>query len=342
MLGKLALYGINGSALSLIENYLQGRKQAVRIGDSTSSYLPITKGTFQGTKLGPLLFLYFINDLTNISNIFKPVLYADDTTLSFKFNNINEANRVCNCELDKLFQWTAANKMSINYGKDKTFFMIHSYRDFDDSECEIFINDHRLDRLDKAKFLGVFIDSKLKFDIHVNYISDKISKSNGIIYKLRHLKMPSKVLKQLYYSLIYSYLNYNICTYAATFQTHINRLLLLQKKAIRNITCSDYLAHTDPLFYSMKILKIHDIYKLNVGLFAFSHQNMFQRFHSYDTRNHDNLLPVRARLRICDFSLFAAAPRIFNSIPVEIQTSMTKNVFKSGYKNYLLSTYSHE
>ena len=142
--------------------------------------------------------------------------------------------------------------------------------------------------------------------------------------------------------MIYSYLNYKICTYAATYQTHINRLLLLRKKDIRNITCSDYLAHTDPLFYSMSILKIHDIYKLNVGLYGYSDQHTFERIHSYDTRNHDDLLPGRARLRVCEFALSVAAPRIFNSIPAEIQTALTRNAFKSRYKKYLLSSYSHE
>ena len=342
LLRKLALYGISGTALSLIKNYLNGRYQAVKIGNTVSSYLPITKGTFQGTKLGPLLCLYFLEDLTNISNVYKPILYADDTTLSFKFNNLGDVNRVCNDELEKLFQWTAANKMSINYGKDKTFYMLHTYRNINDSEISLFMNNKKLDRLDCAKFLGVFIDTKLKFDHHINYISSKISRSNAIIYKLRQLKMPSTVLKQLYYNLIYSYLSYNVCTYAATYNTHIHRLLLLQKKAIRNVTYSNYLANTDVLFFSNEVLKIHDIYKLNVGLYAFSNQNLFQRDHSHNTRNNDDLLPRRARIRAFDFSLFVSAPKIFNTIPSEIRMSGTRDAFKYRYKRHLLSSYAHD
>ena len=249
---------------------------------------------------------------------------------------------MCNAELDNFFQWTAANKVIVIYGRDKTFYMLHTYKNIDDSELMIYINQHRLSRLDHAKFLGVYIDSRLKFDFHINYISDKISKSDGILYKLRQLKMPSKILKQLYYNLIYSYLNYNVCTYAATYRTHIDRLFLLQKKAIRNITYSDYLAHTDPLFHSLSILKIYDIYKLNVGLFAFSHQNMFERNHVYDTRNRNDLLPKRARIRQCEFSLQVAAPRIFNSIPVDIQNVTTRSSFKNRYKKHLISSYNHE
>ena len=339
LLGKLALYGITGSALNLIENYFRGRKQSVRIGDIISSPLPITKGTFQGTKLSPIFCLYFLADMSHISDVFKPVLYADDTTLSFKFSSISEANRVCNMELAKFFQWTASNKMSINYGRDKSFFMLHTYRNLDEGAINLSINNHKIEKLDIAKFLGVFIDSKLKFDHHINYIADKISKSNGIIYKLSQLKLPSNVLIQLYYNLIYSYLNYNIICYAATYDSHTNRLFLLQKKAIRNITHSDYLAHTDPLFHSNNILKFHDIYKLNAGMYAYSNQHLFERSHIYNTRNTYDLLPVRARIRVCEFSLSVAAPRIFNSIPLEIQSVETRNAFKCRYKKHLLSSY---
>ena len=339
LLGKLALYGVTGIALSLIENYLHGRYQAVRIGDAVSSPLPITKGTFQGTKLGPLLCLYFITDLTYISDVFTPILYADDTTLSFKFKYTHDINRICNAELYKFFQWTAANKMSINYGKDKTYYMIHTYRNIDDNEINLFMNGHRLQRLDQAKFLGVIIDTKLKFNHHINYIAGKISRSNGIIYKLRQLKMPSSVLKQLYYNLIYSYLNYNVCCYAATYEIHTSRLFLLQKKALRNITYSNYLAHTDNLFHSCNILKFQDIYKLNVGIYAYNNQNLFERSHARNTRNANELLPGRARIRAYEFSLFVSAPRIFNSIPSEIRSAETRNIFKCRYKKHLLSSY---
>ena len=112
----------------LVKNYLTNRTQSVRIKNSISPPLPITKGVPQGSVLGPLLFLFFINDLPNISSDFTPVLYADDTTLSFICKTIPEASSLCNRELQKFYNWTVANKLSINFGADKTYFMIHTMR----------------------------------------------------------------------------------------------------------------------------------------------------------------------------------------------------------------------
>ena len=141
--------------------------------------------------------------------------------------------------------------------------------------------------------------------------------------------------------MIYCYLNYNICCYAATYTTHTHRLLLLQKKAIRNVTHSNYLAHTDHLFHSYRILKIDDIYKFNVGLYAYSHQHLFERIPSaYNIRNANELVPGRARIRACEFSLSVSAPKIFNSIPTDIKSVDTLSSFKCRFKQHLLSSYT--
>ena len=138
--------------------------------------------------------------------------------------------------------------------------MIHTFRNLDLSELNLNFGNNILPKSNASKFLGVIVDEKLKFKNHIDFISKKISKSIGIIYKLSQLKMPHKVLKQLYYNLIYSYLNYNVCCYASTYATHLNKLFLLQKRSIRIINNAPFLAHTDELFFSNGILKVHDIY----------------------------------------------------------------------------------
>ena len=154
--------------------------------------------------------------------------------------------------------------------------------------------------------------------------------------------MPHKVLKQLYYNLIYSYLNYNVCCYASTYDSHLNKLFLLQKRAIRIINNASFQAHTDPLFFSNSILKIHDIFKLNIGLYMYLHNSSahYLRPHGYATRGHDDLLPFSARLTLTQNSISVVGPNIWNSIPEDIQNSPSYNCFKFRYKKFLISFYS--
>ena len=107
--------------------------------------------------------------------------------------------------------------------------MIHTFRNLELNSLDIKLNDKSLDNMIEAKYLGVVIDPELKFDKHISYIAEKISKSIGILFKLKKLKINMQILKQIYYSLIYSLLNYNISAYGGTYNAHLNRLFLLQK-----------------------------------------------------------------------------------------------------------------
>ena len=339
LLNKLLIYGINGRFLDLIRNYLTGRTQSVRINDHYSSPKAIEIGLPQGSLLGPLLCLFMLNDIPNISNKFRTILYADDTTLSFCFNNLTEAIATCNIELAKFHDWSVANKLSISPEPNKTYFILHTYRKFDGEIIDIKMNNVSLGRYEEGKFLGVTIDSKLKYKTHINTICNKISKSIGIMRKLNALK---KKLKQIYYSLIYPYLLYNCPSYSGTFNVHLHRIIILQKRAVRIICGASYLAHTEPLFRMHNILKFEDICKLSVGLYVYDNQISFLpavAYHNYDTRNVSNVRPARSRLAITQNSIYAIGPTIWNSIPAEIQNSISREIFKNQYKKFLVSAY---
>ena len=158
---------------------------------------------------------------------------------------------------------------------------------------------------------------------------------------LKRFKMPFKVLKQVYYNLVYSYLNYNACCYCSAYDTHLEKLIVLQKRVIRVMNGVPPRTHTSPLFYSNGLLKIQDIYNLNVGLFMYDQQlsGQFIRTHDYNTRNRDSLLPNQVRRTVCEHSLLVAGPNIWNSIPINIQNATSRSSFKKRYKNYLLSFY---
>ena len=173
LLTKLTMYGITGSTNALLKNYLSNRYQSVRIGNSISPPLQITKSVPQGSVLGSLLFLFAINDLPNVSNIFTSILYADDLALNLTCKSINECSQKCNIELKKIFEWSASNKLSINLAHDKSYYMIHSFRNLDLNSLNITISNNRLENLTQAKYLGVILDPHLKYKYHIEYIAKK-------------------------------------------------------------------------------------------------------------------------------------------------------------------------
>ena len=139
------------------------------------------------------LLVFFINDLPNISDNFTSLLSADETTLNFKCASIEECNILCNAEIDKFYKWTAPNKLSVNFGKKKSYCFIHTYRTLNFNDLKIELNNNLLENTDAGMFMGVIIDSKLKYESHIGYIAKKISESIGVLFTLSTLKVAPKV-----------------------------------------------------------------------------------------------------------------------------------------------------
>ena len=203
--------------------------------------------------------------------------------MSFRCDESN-AEFLCNSELAKFLEWTTANKLSINL--DKTYCIAHTYRNINTNILNITINNMNLQFYEFGLFLGVTVDTKMKFYKHIDNICNKLSKAIGIIYKLSNEGAPKSVLLMMYYSLAYPYINYNVCSYAGTYNSHLNRILLLQKRLVRIVNKSAYLEHTDKLFFDNKIFKIDDVYKLNVGLYMIDNyaSGLYNRNHAFITR----------------------------------------------------------
>ena len=213
----------------------------------------------------------------------------------------------------KFQNWSLANRLSINYSK--TCYLLITNRNIQ-LEPILYHNRSILDRKNSIKFLGVIIDAPLKFDLHVNYICKKISKSIGILYKLKDF-LPIASLKALYYSFIYPYLLYGIIIWGGTYQAHLHPLIILQKRSVRLISNASYLAHSEPLFLSNRILKFNDVFIFEIAKFIFRSQyNInFHRNHTYTTRNRDLLLPAFQRLSNTQKSVYCKGIHIWNSLP---------------------------
>ena len=205
LLDKLFQYGIRGVALDWFTSYLRNRKQYVKIGDSLSPARTLNIGVSQGSILGPVLFTLYINDLPNALTLASSILFADDTTLTIQNVDYNGLTQQINTELESLKIWTSVNRLSLNV--NKTYAMIFSNRNPNRENLPIMFNEEHVEFKDSGKFLGVILDSALKFDKHISSVYKKISKTIGLLYKIRpYVNMTTMI--NLYYALIYPYLIY--------------------------------------------------------------------------------------------------------------------------------------
>ena len=299
LLHKLHHYGVRGLPYKILESYLSGRMQYVSVNGVTSDCLPVKVGVPQGSVLGPLLFLVYINDMpqcsTNECNI---QMYADDSILFSSKPTLHELSSVLNASLGNLSKWLSSNYLTLNLNKS-TYTIITLRRVTSDFNPNV--NDVGLSYSETFKFLGVTIDSRLTFKTHINNMIKKISKNRGIFMKLRFL--PKNVLVSLYYSLVYPYLYYCVEAWGASCVTIVQPLFILQKKILRLICNIPYYESSNPAFLELRILKLPDIYEYFTIIYSFKVLNsnrapsllnnilQLQIIHSHDLRSNQFRLP---------------------------------------------------
>ena len=222
LLDKLMFYGIKNNALKLFTNYLAYRKQYVFEKDDKSNLLPIKTGVPQGSILGPLLFLIYVNDFHFASNIFTFILYADDTTLLARLRDFDNNNSIKD-HLAEISNWLILNKLSLNSQKSKFMLFHKPLKKFTVPVVEI--NKIILTQTKEINYLGLSINHNLTWKSHISQISLKISRIIGILNKLKK-ELPIFILKLLYDTLILPHLNYCVCIWGYKCE----RILKLQKK----------------------------------------------------------------------------------------------------------------
>ena len=236
LLNKLKYYGLKGSTLNLFQSYLSNRKQYTEIEDTTSTILPIQVGVPQGSILGPILFIIYVNDLPQCSNKFDFIMYADDTTLSStidSFCDINSnasADSLINAEIDKVIEWLKINKLSLN--KNKSKYMTFHMPKKQIQHLTLKIDGINIEKVEEFNFLGLTMDTNLKWKKHTDKISNKCSKISGVLNRLK-LLFPQEIKCLLYNSLIVPHINYCITAWGF----HRNRITIIQKKSNSDNNC---------------------------------------------------------------------------------------------------------
>ena len=181
LLKKLYSYGIRGKAHTWLTSYLTGRTQYVVYDGHKSSTLNMTCGVPQGSILGPLLFIIYVNDICNVSELLFKILYADDTCVVAQGHNLEELIDTLNNELSSLNEWLLCNKLTLN--TNKSYYMVFHRARIKLTNIDIYINGSKLQRVKCVKYLGLMVDQKLKWIDHITHVKHKVAHGLGIINK---------------------------------------------------------------------------------------------------------------------------------------------------------------
>ena len=348
LLAKLPYFGIQGSYINWFKSYLSNRQQYVTYNDKKANIRTISCGVPQGSILGPLLFLLYVNDLQHASKIIKAIMFADDTNFFYSDNNIKNMFKIVNQELKRVQIWFNANKLSLNVSKTKySFFHSSAYKDKIPLRLPTLeINNIIIKRDPTMKFLGVLLDENLNWKTHISCIEKKISKNLGILYKARFVPN-EKCSKQLYFAFIHSYLNYGNIAWASTSKTKLATLIRRQKHASRIIYFKDKFTEAKPLLNSLNAL---NIYQLNIyQILLFMHKvnneditNVFKNSFK-KTRNKYNTKKSKTtfykpfvKTKLAQYAISYRGPHLWNSlVPISLQ-NISFNTFKIKIKEFCI------
>ena len=369
---KLENAGIRGHALKWMKSYFKNRSQRVFCnGSNSSSRCDIPFGILQGSILGVILFLCFVNDIPFAAQILISYLFADDNNCLMAADSLHELLSLANIELNQLLQWYNANKMVLHPSKTKAFIFRPprtnlTLGNFNDRHyLPVYLNmnhpnEHDITKIipvillpnpdeSSARLLGVLFDEKLNFKDHFKQLHGKVAKA---VFSLRIMKnlLDKRHLKLLYNAYLKSNLDYCSALFTTASKTTVNPIFILQKKAIRIICSSSYNEHTAILFKNEEILRYEDIMLFNKCKFMFDYKSnnlpkifnntwrLNSDLHNYPVRNNsDFYLENVNKPYLIKFPLYQF-PRAWNSLPEYLKIIDSRKEFIKELYAYLIDS----
>lgn len=330
LLDKLEHYGIRGVPLKWFDSYLQTRTHYVELNNCKSECLSLAVGVPQGSILGPLLYIIYVNDFC----IKNAIMYADDTSLIISGSTVNDTLVSANSQLQDAHNWFTINHLTLN--SKKTFFMRFnlSNRKFDHSLL-IKSNKGPIKQENESKFLGIYLSENCKWNTHIDKVCSRVAPVCYILHQLRKVT-DIPVLLMFYYAQFHSLISYGIIAWGISGESE--RLFRLQKKALRFIMGVPRRTSCRELFKQLKILTLPSILILHLLAYAKSEINNAASLngnHSYDTRSTNVLEVPRHNLQVFERSPKFLSIKLYNKLPNSYKVLNLQN-FKNKIKQLLL------
>ena len=305
-----------------------------------------------GVPQGSILFILYINDLPRVSTKLKYLLHADDTNILHENTDANAIVNTINMEMPKIMEWFMSTKLRINVNKTVAMLFHTRQKRVNIDENSIVIDGNIIPFTTNTMFLGINIDNNLSWKAHINYIAAKISKGVGVLSRLIK-ELSYNILILIYNTILLPYLTYCCITLGFTYQTYINKIFTIQKKAICIITHSPFQCHSSPLFKKTNNLNIFQIIEYYASIFMFQKlsstvPNVFQQnrflsysYHTYETRNNLSITTPLFKLQFSKKSILDHGTKILNNLSQEVISITNKSIFKKIIRKKLINEHNN-
>ena len=350
LLNKLLRYGIRDVEHSWFVSYLNNRQQFCKVNGALSHIKDVTCGVPQGSCLGPLLFLIYINDLPRALHNCKVTMYADDTSLSFASNNIDDLNQFMNQDLDCLKDWLQGNKLSLNVLKTHAMVVgsrpkLKRISEEVSEQPSFFINGTQIETVERTKYLGVQLDCHLVWDEHIKGMRNKVSRALGFLkYAKKFLQQGT--LSKMYRGIVEPHFRYCCSGWGCCGKTQIDALQRLQNRAARIVTNSSYHVSATGLIKKLGWPTISDIILSETATIMFKSTNslapeyLSELFVKNSALNTMRLRNTEADLRVPLFktangqkSISFRGPKLWNQLSSDVRLAPSLSTFKRRFKD---------
>ena len=351
LLQKLPYYGIRGKSHLLLKSYLANRFQFTVINGVNSDVKPVNCGVPQGSVLGPLLFLLYVNDLEHCISSDIPRLFADDTGLFIHGLDILSTMATAQNVLLKLQNWFCANKLTLNVPKCAYMIFRGRNKRLPLNIPPLTLNGLEIEQVESFKYIGVNFDQKLTWKNHVEYVCTKINKYFGIFSHIRH-KIPKQMARQVYYSTIFPHINYCLEIYGNCSSKLLSKIQRKQNSLMKFLTKKDFLYPTNLLHNENHILKIEHLYQLKLLCFVHDCLNkktipLFYNYfksqhqtHNYPTRQEQTIVVPVTNSNFGSNSIKSIGAQIWNNNKTAMKYSNhSKDTMKKYVSKNFISSY---